>query len=361
MAQEIRPLTGLRGVAACWVVACHWAGPELRGIPRAIALHGYVAVDLFMVLSGFVLALTYVPRMQSGLWSGHGRFIWQRFVRLYPLYALTTLVCLAEAAWTGTDLFAPGGGPPLPALASNLLMTTTHLWPVDAIDGPSWSISVEFTLNLAFPLFVLACTRLSWRVGTVVGAFCAATLVMVSVLDQRLNGGAVGALGTLDNRLMYLRCGPEFALGMLCWRVWRDCGWAVRLAHPAWMTAIGLAMLATTPFKALDLPFVALCCLLVVGLTAGGGWIGAALGSPVPHWLGTISFSLYLWHAALLPLRPAWIGVLPIADPDHALMVANTLNLALVLALATLSYHWFEVTVRQWLRPLLPALRPHPA
>lgn len=339
MSREIRPLTGIRGVAACWVVLCHWSGAELSGIARDIALHGYAAVDLFMILSGFVLAMTYEPRMHPRPWSGFGTFVWQRFCRLYPLYALTTAVCLIQAWWAG-------GRPGIPAIASNMLMTTTNLWEVDAINGPSWSISVEFTLNLFFPLFVLLCARLPWRWSAAFAVLCAAALVGVSVLNHRLDGGVAGELGTLDTRLMYLRCGPEFALGMLCCRA----KWAV-FGRTAWLVAILAAMLAMAPFKALDLPFVACCCLLVMGLAAQRSPIAAVLGSPVLHWLGTISFSLYLWHAAFIPLR----GVLMLSDSQLGLMAANTINLALVLAVSTASYRWFEVPVRQWLRSLSPS------
>jgi peptidoglycan/LPS O-acetylase OafA/YrhL len=404
MNREIRSLTGIRGVAALWVVTCHWSGDELSGIAKDIAQHGYAAVDLFMILSGFVLAMAYVPRE-----TGYRYFVWQRSCRLYPLYAVTTLVCLAEDWWLGFGVFAPDGGPAVPAVLSNLLMTTTHLWDVDAIDGPSWSISVEFTLNLFFPMFVLLCARLSWRWSVFVAALCGVALVLVSVLNHRLNSGVAGELGTLDTRLMYLRCGPEFALGMLCWRLWQQAacsavfnpgnqvkvaprgippvssqsvarnslvatpqivsGWSQRcrdieekslppaalsftrlFGGTAWLGAVVLAMLAMTPFKAMDLPFVVGCCLLVIGLASERSWIAAALGTPVLHWLGTISFSLYLWHAAFIPLRPILVHALPLTDPAAATMVANTINLGIVLAVSTLSYHRFEIPVRRWLR-----------
>ncbi len=358
MSREIRPLTGVRGVAACWVVLCHWTAGELTGWGRDIALHGYAAVDLFMILSGFVLALTYVPRMGAGLWTGFGGFVWQRFCRLYPLYAVTTLVCLVELWRQGEAGIAAG------AIASNLLMTTTHLWEVDAFNGPSWSISVEFTLNLFFPLFVLLCCRLAWRWSAGLAVACFAALVAVTVLDHRVNGGAAGGLGTLDTRLMYLRCGPEFALGMLCWRLRERAAWAAMFGRTLPLGLVVVAMLAMTPFKALDLPFVAACCVLVIGLSVERSWLAAWFGSGIPHWLGTISFSLYLWHAAFLPLRPVLLRGLDAAgvvDPMVALMAANTINFAAVLAVATLSYRHFEIPARRWLRSLVaPRVSPAP-
>ena len=356
MNREIRPLTGLRGVAACWVVACHWSGAELTGTARNIALHGYAAVDLFMILSGFVLAMTYAPRLCPGSARDHGYFVWQRFCRLYPLYAVTTLVCLMEAWWFQTGVFGPDGRPAVPAVISNLLMTTTHLWEVDAIDGPSWSISVEFTLNLLFPLFIVTCVRPSRWSAIAIAGISSAALLLVSVMNHRLDGGVTGELGTLDTRLMYLRCGPEFALGMLCWRLSRQAQWSDVFGSTACLATTMAAMLAMTPFKAMDLPFVLACCVLVIGLAAERSPLATLLGSPLLHWLGTISFSMYLWHAAFLPLRPGLMAILPASSP---LMVANTVGLVLVFALSTLSYHRFEVPVRRWLRghPPLAAMR----
>lgn len=311
-----------------------------------VALHGYAAVDLFMILSGFVLAMTYVPRTPGPVWQGFPSFMAQRLARLYPLYALTTLVSLLLAWRDGTT-------PNPAAIASNLLMTTTNLWEVDAINGPSWSISVEITLNLAFPLFVLLCIRTRPRTAATLAALCAAALVAVSLLDHRLNGGVPGALGTLDTRLIYLRCAPEFALGMLCWRLLTTAPQAAWLGTTPPLALVIAAMLAMTPSKSLDLPFVACACLLVTGLAAERSPLTTLLGSRLPHWLGTISFSLYLWHAPALALRPALVqAATALGAPSQttALMAANSVNLALVLLAATVSYHRFEAPLRRRLR-----------
>ena len=354
---EIRPLTGLRGIAALWVVACHWSGAEITGPARDIALHGYVAVDLFMVLSGFVLALTTDAAWPSP--AAYRGFLWRRVCRLHPLYVLTTLVCLTEAWIFREGLFAPGQTDSIPgAVLSNLLMTDTHLWEVDSINGPAWVVGVEVTLNLFFPLFTLLCLRSSARLGGLLAGLAFLMLVAVSVLDHRLNGGTAGALGTLDTRLMYARCGPELALGMYCWRFRDRFAWA---GNNRWLSLILLGMLAMTPFKSLDLVFVPACCLLVMGLSVERGVVAGWFGTAVPHWLGTISYSIYLWHAAFLPLRPGLIALSGVADARTAAMLVNSAGLLLLLGFATLSYRWFEEPARRWLRALgaSPA-RDHP-
>lgn len=93
---EIKALTGLRGVAAIYVVAYHMTGhwkqpPWLTTFIK----HGYLSVDLFFILSGFVMALTYgglfIDRFR---WSDYRRFLLVRLARVYPLYLLMTLITL---------------------------------------------------------------------------------------------------------------------------------------------------------------------------------------------------------------------------------------------------------------------------
>jgi peptidoglycan/LPS O-acetylase OafA/YrhL len=92
---EIRSLTGLRGVAAAYVVLYHMHLFELcSGAAATVLTHGYLAVDLFFVLSGFVMALTYAELFEGGFSAGRYRdFLVRRIARVYPLYVVVTLVC----------------------------------------------------------------------------------------------------------------------------------------------------------------------------------------------------------------------------------------------------------------------------
>ena len=88
--QQIRPLTGIRGLAASYVVA--YRAPVLSWIRQSEFLrHGYLAVDLFFVLSGFVMAMSYSRMFASGFSPRHyGAFLIRRLARIYPLYLLVT-------------------------------------------------------------------------------------------------------------------------------------------------------------------------------------------------------------------------------------------------------------------------------
>ena len=350
---EIKPITGIRGLAALWVVSCHWAGPELPKLGYAVALHGYAAVDLFMVMSGFVLGLAHAARVGPSVWHGYGHFLISRLARLYPLYLLTTLVCLGLALGRGEGWVTPG------VVASNLLMADTTFWDVDALNGPSWAVSVEWTLNLFFPIFCLIGLRLSQRWTVAVGVLCAGLLVLTSVLEVQWNDGIAGSLGVLDNRLLYLRCAPEFTLGLLIWRWWEASGRVTRFGGSGWMLGCLAVMVASLPFKSMDFPFLLAFCLLLPGLAQATSPVARVFASRWMCWVGTVSFSLYLWHAAAIPLRDGLIGITAGLGEMPARMVANTVTLALVLAFSGLSHRRIELPARDWVRRLsAPAVPP---
>ena len=95
MKVEIRALTGLRGAAATAVMIDHYMAVDFtRPFPWPLLPHGYVAVDLFMILSGFVLAMSYEARFATMATPAFTTlFLKTRIARLYPIYALMTLAC----------------------------------------------------------------------------------------------------------------------------------------------------------------------------------------------------------------------------------------------------------------------------
>ena len=97
---EIRPLTGLRGIAGCWELVFHLHEEQgLRGYAGAILKHGYLAVDIFFVLSGFVMALSYRHLFEAGFSvRSFAGFLIRRLARVWPLYAAATLAYLAVFA-----------------------------------------------------------------------------------------------------------------------------------------------------------------------------------------------------------------------------------------------------------------------
>lgn len=102
----IQPLNGLRGLAAVWLVLFHLRQPLLPTLPasrlhsavEAVPREGFLGVDFFFMLSGFILCYTYAGRMTRPSWSDYRAFAWRRFARTYPVYLLSVLIVLAVTA-----------------------------------------------------------------------------------------------------------------------------------------------------------------------------------------------------------------------------------------------------------------------
>lgn len=176
-APEVRALTGLRIVAAMWVVLFHWSftpGTELQGLRdtlHPLLFYGYLGVDVFYVLSGYVITLTYLeklgPRFRLGL-SGH--YMWARICRIWPVYALVTILfglwLLSERARVGpgADITFQTRQPDLGVWSWIKQLLMVQQWSDPWSDGvsfvgPAWSVSAEVLAYLLFPLAVLVLYR----------------------------------------------------------------------------------------------------------------------------------------------------------------------------------------------------------
>ena len=144
-------LNGLRGIAALAVVLFHFSLRRPFGVD-----FGFIAVDLFFVLSGFVIAASYDRRLASGL--GVGAFLRVRVIRLYPLYALGTMIGVATVLCSQVARVRIGGGAGLlHALCYAAVMLPTPPAPggwADAalypLDDPAWSLFFELVINLVY-------------------------------------------------------------------------------------------------------------------------------------------------------------------------------------------------------------------
>ena len=226
MRSEIRSLTGLRGLAALWVMIGHYIGdgPASQTV-RDVVEHMYLAVDIFMVLSGFVLARSHDGDFQVPATVRQAvRFVLRRIARIYPIYLLSSFVC-ALLVVTGIDVW---GSPVLsaPMILTNLAMAQSWGGPYDGLNAVSWSISTEWAANLLFPVFGVLFMRGSLRRS---GYAALATVLGLVMFAAAMSGGTApddppmfGALTWYSYPGSMVRCVTEFMLGMYCWRVRRD-------------------------------------------------------------------------------------------------------------------------------------------
>ncbi|HTR56918.1 MAG TPA: acyltransferase [Casimicrobiaceae bacterium] len=346
-AERIPALTGVRALAAGWVLVFHaWkvsASPPVS--LHAIFSTGWLGVDLFFVLSGFVLTWQATKGGDPAAPFDVRAFFARRVLRVYPAYYGCLTVLLA-ASWLRLSGTPPGLGD----LSLHLAMFHNAVSEsVGTINGVFWSLPFEWEFYLLFPLLFL----LARRVGLI--AFVAGASIIA--LAWRLlayyraptpalfvGGVTVDVLAQLPFRI------DEFAAGMAAAFIAR----ALRPGAPAaqacaWTGATGLVALVAwceiydvdwwagdaTPF--VRLPWVsAAVAALLIGLARSNGMLTRLFASRPAVWVGEVSYSVYLWH---LPILAAIAPHLP-APVSPALVLAA--GIPATLAVSALSYYAIE-------------------
>ena len=341
---HLAALTGLRGVAA-WLVVLYHIRLSLADILPAPVIglfaKGYLAVDLFFILSGFVLWYNYAPRLRAGGIGAAGLFLWRRIARIWPLHFLILALFVAFALTlnaTGRDTSAyPFAELPLHLmLMQNWGLTESLAW-----NDPAWSISTEMAAYLAFSMVVLAA---GWeRLPTVALVAIGAGLASAIALWFGAHGETV--LGADIARLGLMRCLLGFSLGNVACLLW------LRWHGNRRASAIALSASAAILYGALvfDLPeTVFVPAAFVTGLLAlalGRGMIVRALGGRALRYLGEISYSTYLAHTFLFLL-------FKLAFVDASLQIgwaALAGFLLLVFIVSAALYHLVEKPAQRWL------------
>ncbi|SFG20132.1 Peptidoglycan/LPS O-acetylase OafA/YrhL, contains acyltransferase and SGNH-hydrolase domains [Novosphingobium sp. CF614] len=338
-------LDGLRGIAALAVVTFHYRhmlGPLV--FPSA-----YLAVDLFFMISGIVIAHAYEHRLASGM-TAVG-FMGKRIVRLLPLYlaglgvgaAVAILgLLLGVSAWNWAEL--------LPVVLWGALMLP-NIFPAPRADLyplniPCWSLFWEMVVNLAY---VLALRRLRGR-----------ALIVVFVMAQITLAFAAQRAGGLDfgyrwqhPEIGLLRVIAGFSGGVLLARFFKAGRlWRLRLPPPMILIAAGaLLALPASLGWAKDVACVALAFPLLC-IAA----LGSEPRSAAPYlWLGTISYPLYVIHATL-PWDRLAERLLHLA-PEHFAPWSGLAATVGAVAAAWGLAHLYDTPVRRWVTGRIEARR----
>jgi peptidoglycan/LPS O-acetylase OafA/YrhL len=291
---DIRPLTGLRFIAAFWLLLYFFwdrfglGARDLVGLVHA----GSYGVDLFFILSGFILAHVYGRQIETKQFSWRG-FIWARLARIYPLHLFCLLIMVS--LWA----VAKGAGAQLPQGAFEVSQIPAHLflvqaWGVVGSDGwnfPSWSISAEWFAYLIFPLGfgLLAHWAKKPLIGIAFMGIVFAAMVYglaqmdIVLMDMTWQGGIV-------------RIVPSFGMGIALWFLGRD------LKLPNGISGLGIA--ASVAWIGLAAVLAWPSYLLWPGLAALVFFVAASsksnqtpvLASPIMVYLGEISFAAYMVH-----------------------------------------------------------------
>jgi peptidoglycan/LPS O-acetylase OafA/YrhL len=291
---ELAGLTSLRGLAALAVLLFHVSFLSYRfadGGPPVLWRRGYLAVDLFFFLSGFILTHVYGDRLAADRSRrGVGSFLWARFCRLYPMNVFTLAVLAAQYLLGRLDV--PAGFSFKTQLTASLLLMQVPWLREVALNSPSWSISAEFYAYLVFPLVVPVVARLRGRTASALGT---ALLIGIAVNHLLFSHEAeFSGWGALSRAL------SEFIAGIFIYRFYRER--RLRRIWAADVTFIAIAAMIVTlcAAGASDGPIVSLLPALVLAAAANTGRVDKILGAGPLRRLGEISYSLYIFQAVPL-------------------------------------------------------------
>ncbi|WP_370184515.1 acyltransferase family protein [Alteriqipengyuania sp.] len=361
-------MDSMRGVSACIIVLLHVFGAGWITGSTFIA-RGNLFVDFFFVLSGFVIAASYGERLAQGFPMRSFAFL--RLGRLYPLHlamlvVFAGLVGLREAGVFPADAIAWQMGSHEPGQFVRALLMVENFAPgTSGWNGPSWSIEVELWT------YLIAALAFAWlgRSAAIVFAFIAAGAGGAMLLYYM--GIKPMPLGL--NPYNLLRCLFAFSLGVIAWEGHRRFTGAWLL--PRGLTTVlelGLVLLCvlaitfapTIPLRT-GIPFLFTALLLV--LAHERGWVSHLLMRRFPVLLGTLSYSIYMTHAAvlltiaMLAANLGWfdptIGPVPgsrgtVLERIVADLVAFGM-LGVVILVSWCTYRWIERPAREWSRKIV--------
>lgn len=370
-------LDGLRGVAALMVVCFHLFEVYSHGdSTQQIINHGYLAVDFFFVLSGFVVGYAYDDRWDR---MSVGGFFKRRLTRLHPMLILGTFIglllyYLQDSAFFPHISEVPVWKAVLVALIGMTLFPVRGYGAFDVrgwgemhpINGPAWTLFFEYIANFLYAVVLRRLPR--WVLMGCVLLFAGMTLDVTlnidlfHVLGERGPNantviGGWNVYSPLERYIGFTRLLYPFFCGLLLSRIPAR----IRMKGGFWWCSLLIVVLLSVPFipygekgtaGCMDGWFNALCILLlfplIVSIGAGSRLEGKKR-MKVCKFLGDISFPLYISHYPLMYCHMAWVSNHPDAPLSiHAFLFVAFLLLSTMMAYACLKL--YDEPVREWLK-----------
>jgi peptidoglycan/LPS O-acetylase OafA/YrhL len=355
-------LDGLRGVAAIMVVAFHICEAHSTSHLDQVINHGYLAVDFFFLLSGFVIGYAYDDRWNKLTTGG---FFKRRLIRLQPMVVMGMVVGAACFYFQASPLWPGISAVPVWKMMLVMLIGFTLIpvpqsldirgWQeMHPLDGPGWSLFFEYIANILYALFI---RKFSKTLLSILVFLAAAALVQYAVTSA--TGDVIGgwSLDALQLRIGFTRMMFPFFAGLLLCRTarltqlknaffWCSLLLVIVFAIPRiggekqlWMNGLydSLAVILAFPF--------------IVYLGASGRITGA-FASRICKFFGDISYPIYITHYPLIYIYTGWVskhkGITLLQAWPFALL---TYVSAIGLAYACLKF--YDQPVRRWLNKKL--------
>lgn len=380
MATEIIPLSskprfeildGLRGVAAMIVVAFHLFETYSKGPSDQILNHGYLAVDFFFVLSGFVIGYAYDDRWgKMNVWG----FFKRRLIRLQPMVILGTLI--------GAFWFYFGGAPGFELVMQTpwwklllIVILGCLMFPtppsmdirgwqeINSLNGAAWSLMWEYVANILYALFVRRFNVIVLAVMVTVSAFLTIDLCLnldtFGLLEVRSYAKytVIGGFGLTPDQIYIGICRmlyPFFG-GLLLYRLGK-CRIKLNRGGMTWCSVAVAATLVVPHLGGEDHEWInGLYCAVVI-LLIYPAVVAAGAGSPlrgrrttaICKFLGMISYPLYITHYPIIYVQMNWAARHADAPLSTHIWVAVSIFIASI-AVAYASVKVYDIPVRAWL------------
>lgn len=341
--------TSLRGFAALWVVFFHikiYLAPYCSPVVFSFISKGYLAVDFFFVLSGFIIALNYNELLVGNLKTKYISFLLKRIARVYPLhiFVLCAYLAIVIAYWiTGRAL--PGEGRyALVTFVENILLINNWGWGENLTwNIPSWSISTEWAAYLVFPVFSLSLRKLKSIYYIVLIVFI--DLSLLGHFCLRFGDGMLE--GEIPN-VGLLRCWSEFYLGVVLHRLTQLIDVSRRVAYTIFIFSIMLfCVILLDIMKPMYFIQISIFFLLFSLIFLKDSVVSLFLTQRLFIHIGEISYSIYMWHY--------WLkDVFKLLVPENYTpgLLWFGLYFSLLYLLSSISYSFVEVPARRFLRKI---------
>ena len=352
-------LDGLRGVAAAMVVAFHLLEAHSGGNHlNQIINHGYLAVDFFFMLSGFVIGYAYDDRWNR---MSTGTFFKRRLIRLQPMVIMGSIVGAALFWFQDAPCYPAMEGVSAGAVLLVMLLGCTLLplplkWDVRGwmemhpLNGPAWSLYYEYIGNILYALFIRKFSKTALTVLVAIAACFTVHRCLTAPAGDIVGGWALNweqqYVGLV--RLMY----PFFG-GLLLSRL----GWLIRTRKNAfgWCSLMIIAVLSAPRIGGEDgywmnglyEAFCIICIFPVIVSMGAGGRITGRRSAAVCKFLGDISYPVYITHYPLVYIYTAWAFNRQATLAEGLPYMLLTFVGAFALAYACLKL--YDLPVRKWL------------
>jgi peptidoglycan/LPS O-acetylase OafA/YrhL len=363
--QRYEILDGLRGVAAMLVVCYHLFETYSKGPTEQVLNHGYLAVDFFFVLSGFVIGYAYDDRWDR---MSMKNFFKRRLVRLHPMVIMGTIIgalffylgdcpqfrLIMQTPWWLMLLMMLLGFTMIPALTKWDIRGWSETNP---LNGPTWSLMWEYLANILYAVFIRHFSKTGLKIFVFLSALLTINIAMnidvLGILKFHAPYTMIGGWSVTPDQL-YIgisRLLYPFFMGLLLSRMHK----LIKVRAGFWWCSLMVAAVLVMPRLSSELwvngIYESVSILILFPLIVSMGAGSSVTGKSVKYckFLGEISYPLYITHYPLIYMQMSWAAAHPNAPLGTVFCVSASIFL-LAIGIAYSSLKLYDLPVRDWLK-----------